>query len=169
MSDWAAVAVDAPAPAVGRWVLIRRDVADPSEVAFFACGGPPGTTLAELVRVAGTRWSIEECFEIGKGDCGLDHYEVRSWVGWHRHITPSLFALAAVAVIRSRAVAGPKKKAAGLIRLSVPEVRKLLLRVVRAHAPPTARALGWSVWRRRHQHRVRLSHYRKRRAKPPDE
>jgi len=110
VSDWAAVPVDPPSPAAGRWLLIRRDVADPAEVAFFTCGGPPGTTLAELVRVAGSRWSIEECFEIAKGDCGLDHYEVRSWVGWHRHVTLSLFALAVVAVIQSRVVGVPKKK-----------------------------------------------------------
>jgi len=110
VSDWAAVPVDAPAPGAGRWLLIRRDVADPADVAFFTCGGPAGTTLDTLVRVAGSRWGIEECFEIAKGDCGLDHYEVRGWVGWHRHVTLSLFALAVVAVIRSRVVAGPKKK-----------------------------------------------------------
>jgi SRSO17 transposase len=110
VSDWAAVPVDAPTAEIGRWLLIRRDVADPTEVAFFICGGPPGTTLDALVRVAGSRWSIEECFEIAKGDCGLDQYEVRSWTGWHRHVTLSMFALAVVAVIRSRVVAGPKQK-----------------------------------------------------------
>src|SRR5262249_60565081 len=62
---------------------------------------------------------------------------------------------------------GEEKKAAGLIRLSVPEVRKLLLKVVWSHVPPVKRTLAWSVWRRRHQHRARISHYRKRRAKPP--
>jgi len=56
-----------------------------------------------------------------------------------------------------------------LIRLSVPEVRKLLLKVVWAYVPPAERTLAWSVWRRRHQHRARVSHYRKRRAKPPDD
>lgn len=58
--------------------------------------------MAELVRIAGVRWSIEDLFELAKGDCGLDGYEVRSWVGWHRHVTLSLFELAVVAVIRSR-------------------------------------------------------------------
>ena len=101
--DWAVRPVNAPDPKTyARWVLIRRSVSDPSDVAFFACGGPPGTTLAELARVAGSRWAIEECFELGKGCCGLDEYEVRSWAGWHRHVTLSLFALAVVAVIRSR-------------------------------------------------------------------
>jgi SRSO17 transposase len=57
-------------------------------------------------------WQIEDCFELAKGDCGLDEYEVRSWVGWHRHLTLSLFALALVAVIRSR-VAGPARRKRG--------------------------------------------------------
>src|SRR5215207_665854 len=112
--DWAVVRTNAPDPAArGRWLLMRRSGSDPTEVAYFACGGPPGTTLPELVRIAGTRWAIEECFELARGDCGLDEYEVRSWVGWHRHVTLSLFALAVVAVIRSRvAKSSPRKKGA---------------------------------------------------------
>ena len=74
--------------------------------------GPEGKAAQdELVRVAGARWAVEDLFELAKGDCGLDEYEVRSWTGWHRHITLSLFALAVVAVIRSR-VAKPTKKGA---------------------------------------------------------
>lgn len=110
--DWAVLRTNSPEPQkCTRWLLIRRSVSDPGEVAYFACGGPPTTTLNELVRVAGARWAIEDLFESAKGDCGLDEYEVRSWVGWHRHVTLSLFALAAVAVIRSRA-AEPAKKGA---------------------------------------------------------
>jgi SRSO17 transposase len=109
--DWALLRTNSPEPdEYARWVLIRRSASDPAEVAYFACGGPPETTLAELVRVAGTRWAIEDLFELAKGDCGLDEYEVRSWVGWHRHVTLSLFALAVVAVIRSRASKRPREK-----------------------------------------------------------
>ena len=112
--DWALVRTNCPEPKTyARWLLIRRSVSDPTEVAYFACGGPPGTTVADLVRVAGTRWAIEECFELAKGDCGLDEYEVRSWTGWHRHVTLSLFALAVVAVIRSRLVKPPQRKKGG--------------------------------------------------------
>lgn len=112
--DWALVRTNCPEPKTyARWLLIRRSVSDPTEVAYFACGGPPGTTVAELVRVAGTRWAIEECFELAKGDCGLDEYEVRSWTGWHRHVTLSLFALAVVAVIRSRLVKPQQRKKGG--------------------------------------------------------
>ena len=104
--DWALFRTPCPEPETyARWVLIRRSVTDPGDVAYFACGGPPATTLEDLVRVAGARWAIEDLFELAKGDCGLDEYEVRSWVGWHRHVTLSLFALAVLAVIRSR---GPK-------------------------------------------------------------
>jgi SRSO17 transposase len=114
--DWACRPTNCPDPdSYGRWLLIRRSVSDPTEVAFFACGGPPGTTLRELVRVAGARWSIEDCFELAKGDCGLDEYEVRGWVGWYRHVTLSLFALAVVAVIRARAAepSGRRKRGRG--------------------------------------------------------
>jgi SRSO17 transposase len=112
--DWARLRTAAPEPdEYARWLLIRRSASDPSDVAYFACGGPPATTLDDLVRVAGARWSIEDLFELAKGDCGLDEYEVRGWVGWHRHVTLSLWALAVVAVIRSRVAqpAGKKKGA----------------------------------------------------------
>ena len=114
--DWALVPLNCPEPEVARrWLLIRRSVSDPTEVAYFACGGPPDTSLVELVRVAGLRWAVEECFELAKGDCGLDGYEVRGWTGWHRHATLSLFALAAVAAIRARLPkpAGAKKGGRG--------------------------------------------------------
>jgi SRSO17 transposase len=111
--DWAVTRINCLEPETYlRWVLIRRSVSDPTEVAYFACGGPPGTTLPELVGVAGKRWVIEECFELAKGECGLDEYEVRSWTGWHRHVTLSLFALAVVAVIRSRVPEPRRKKGA---------------------------------------------------------
>lgn len=93
--------------------LTTYGVSDAGDVAYFACGGPPATTLHDLVRVAGARWAIEDLFELAKGDCGLDEYEVRSWVGWHRHVTLSLFALAVVAVIRARAAKpSPRKRGA---------------------------------------------------------
>ena len=114
--DWALLDLNSPKPeSYARWLLIRRGVSDRAEVAYFACGGEPGTPLAELVRVAGARWAVEECFELAKGDCGLDEYEVRSWRGWHRHVTLSMLALAVVAAIRSRLPAPrrPKKGATG--------------------------------------------------------
>ena len=70
------------------WLLVRRSIADPDDLAYHACFGMGELSLAELVRVAGTRWIIEDAFKEAKQELGLDEYEVRLWVGWHRHITP---------------------------------------------------------------------------------
>jgi SRSO17 transposase len=66
---------------------------------------PADITWAEVVRVAGTRWVIAQLFEAAKGEVGLDHYEVRSWAGWYRHITLAMWALALLAVLRAGAIA----------------------------------------------------------------
>jgi len=86
------------------WLLVRRSLADPTDRAYYVCFCPAGTPLAELVRVAGTRWAIEESFESAKGEVGLDHYEVRRWPGWYRHITLALLAQAYLTVTRAVAV-----------------------------------------------------------------
>lgn len=91
------------------WLLVRRRRQAPQERAYYLCRGPARTTRGELIRVAGARWPIEECFERGKGECGLGHYEVRSWVGWHRHVTLSMLALAVLGVVRWRAESAAAK------------------------------------------------------------
>jgi SRSO17 transposase len=94
-----------------RWLLIRRSISDPCEQSAYVAFGPASTTLAELVRVAGMRWTVEESIQTAKGEVGLDHYEVRSWTGWYRHITLALWAQAFLAVIRAETGAEvvPKK------------------------------------------------------------
>jgi SRSO17 transposase len=92
---------------------VRRGAGAADELAYYLCGGPPGTAVARLARAAGARWAVEECIEAAKGEVGLDHYEVRSWVGWYRHITLALFALALLAVIRSPALSAPGPKKGG--------------------------------------------------------
>lgn len=107
--DWARVAIrPLSAPARGYWLLARRSLADPREIAHYVCYGPAATTLAELVRVAGTRWAIEECLAAAKGEVGLDQYEVRRWGGWYRHITLCLLAHAFLAVTSAHATEGEK-------------------------------------------------------------
>lgn len=87
----------------GHWLLVRRSPEDPEELAYYVVFAPKETTtLEEVVRVAGTRWVIESCFESAKGEFGLDEYEVRKWEAWHRHVTLSLLAHAFVGVVRSR-------------------------------------------------------------------
>jgi SRSO17 transposase len=103
--DWAWLEVDAEPAARQRgrsWILIRRSLSQPSERAYYRVWGPPQTTLAELVRVAGRRWTIEAGLEEAKGEVGLDHYEVRTWTGWYRHSTLALLAHAVLVVLRAQ-------------------------------------------------------------------
>ena len=63
---------------------------------------PSGTTLSTMVQTAGRRWTVEESLELAKGEVGLDQYEVRTYIGWNRHITLAMMALAYLAVVRAR-------------------------------------------------------------------
>jgi hypothetical protein len=111
--EWARTRLNCPnPPRCQRWRLIRRSPSRPSDVSDFVCGGRPATALAESVTVAGKRWVVEECFEPAEGGGGLDEYEVRSRTGWHRHVTLGPFALAVVAVIRSRVRPARREKGA---------------------------------------------------------
>ena len=100
--EWACVDLAAdPKRGMRRWLLVRRSIEDPEEQSFYQAYGPEGTTVEELVRVCQERWAVEECFAEAKGEVGLDHYEVRKWDAWHRHITLCLLAHAFLAVVRS--------------------------------------------------------------------
>jgi SRSO17 transposase len=108
--DWTRVELAAPAAAgCQRWLLVRRSRRD-GELAFYACWGPAETSLVGLVRVAGTRWAVEEGFQQAKTEVGLDHYEVRRWPGWYRHITLALLAHAFLVVTRTKAATGDRAK-----------------------------------------------------------
>lgn len=91
-------------PGMRRWLLIRRTLDDPDELAYFLAYGPEATTPEELVRIGRLRWVIEECFAQAKGEVGLDQYEVRTWEAWHRFVTLCLLAHAALVVVRGQAV-----------------------------------------------------------------
>jgi SRSO17 transposase len=100
--DWCWLPLAAPMLAAwGRWLLVRRSVSAPTELTAFVVFAPRATTLAEVVQTAGARWTIESSFEAAKGEMGLDHYEVRSWRGWYRHITLAMWAYALLTVVRA--------------------------------------------------------------------
>jgi SRSO17 transposase len=90
-------------------LLIRRKLAQPEAFTFYLTLAPEAAGLSDLVRVAGMRWTIEACFEAAKGEVGLDQYEVRSWTGWHRHITLAMLAHAYLAALRC-AAGGEKRR-----------------------------------------------------------
>lgn len=190
--EWALVATSSPR----HWLLIRRKISDPADLAFFYCHAPGMVCLSILIKVAGKRWPAEECFQQGKGQTGLDQHQLRLWHSFHRHTVLSMCALALLAVATARppgtpapwAAAGPGTPTApqagprtgttdqpehwrdtgrlparpgekpprdiGLIRVTVPEARRLLAASARETFSYT-----WSIWRRRHQARARWHHY----------
>ncbi len=97
--DWAWIHIGSDAH---RHLLVRRNPTT-GELAFYLCWSPTKVPLAELVRVAGVRWSVEECFQAAKGQVGLDHYQVRNWTAWHRHITLAMLALAFLTAVAASA------------------------------------------------------------------
>ena len=99
---WARIRINGPAETGEHWLLARRSLKDPTDLAYFICHTPENVTLIELARVAGARWAIEETFQTSQGETGLDHYQVRQSTGWYRHITLSMFAHAFLSVIRSK-------------------------------------------------------------------
>jgi SRSO17 transposase len=104
--DWCWLPLAAPLePAWRRWLLVRRRISAPQELQAYVVFAPQATSLADVVRVAGTRWTIESGFAAAKSEVGLDPYEVRSWTGWYRHITLIMWALALLTVLRAGAIA----------------------------------------------------------------
>ncbi len=103
--DWAVLTLSEPAPeSWAHRLLFRRSLKDPNEIAYYRVFAPMECPLTDMVRVAGCRWTIEECFETSKGEVGLDQYDVRSWTGWYRHITLACLAHAFLSVMRAQSL-----------------------------------------------------------------
>jgi SRSO17 transposase len=109
LDDWACIQVPyESAVGTAHWLLARRSLSDPTALAYYRVFAPADTPVADMVRVAGLRWAIEASFEDAKGAVGLDHYEVRKWTAWYRHITLALLAHAYLEVTRHHAETGKK-------------------------------------------------------------
>jgi SRSO17 transposase len=109
--DWARLELLAGVdPDWARWVLARRTIPrgsdEPAELAYYVCAGPAGTTLEQLIAVAGGRWRIEECFQAAKNEAGLASYQVRDYTAWYRHITLAMLAHAYLSATRATAEKG---------------------------------------------------------------
>ena len=169
--DWALV------PMLHHWeddgchfLLIRRSLADPLEKRYYFVFAPAGSRLCEIVAVTGCRWQIEEDFENAK-DLGLDHYEVRCFIGWYRHQTLVMVAMAYLAAIvaweKTHALSvllpDTAPKAFPLLPLAIPEVHHLLALLIWPQPRNIQRALAWSRWRRSHQSRASYFHSQRRR------
>ena len=179
--DWAmhAVRVKEQDPAAGfaHTPLIRRSKdmkrhkgrPDSYDIEFFLVHAPAGTTLAVMVRTAGVRWRIEEDNKTAKDQLGMDAYQVRKWVGWHRHVTLCMLAQAFLAV--TRASQGKRHAAQGgagdllnsvVLPLSTAAIRGLLAVTTLLRAVGVTAAIARALWRQVHQTRAMISHYHRR-------
>lgn len=95
--DWSVIDSDDP----DHQYMIRRSI-DDGELAFYRCYNPRREPVTELVRAAGARWPIEECFHTGKGHIGLDNYQVRLYHAWYRHITLTMLTQTFLAILAHR-------------------------------------------------------------------
>lgn len=174
--DWAWIATASPR----HQLLIRRSIST-GELAYYLAFVPEQyvCSLTDLVKVAGTRWAVEDDFQDSKQATALDGTQVRGYRAWKRHVTLVMAAYALLAVTAARARAAhpapvlpehdeqPAPEDCGMIALTVPELQRLLpvlLSQQTGQDTDAATHLAWSAWRRRHQARARWYHYRRRYA-----
>ncbi|MFZ4131141.1 IS701 family transposase [Streptomyces cellulosae] len=159
--DWAVIDLADPAPG-SRQLLIRRNRTT-GEHAYYRCWSPEPVPLSTLVKVAGSRWRVEETFQSKKGLAGLDEHQVRRYPSWARWVTLAILAHAFLTVVR--ADEHTRRPAPdGLVPLSCNEIQRLFITLVVRPVHDAAHRLVWSDWRRRHQARSRASHYRRQAA-----
>jgi SRSO17 transposase len=165
--DWAFIEAADPAVADDsgpHWLLIRRRISD-GEYAFYLAHAPGPVPLAQLVRVAGSRWKIEDGFAAGKELAALDEHQVRTWSSWHRWTILALLACAFLSVLAASQPGRGHPLNEQLIPLTRNEIRRLFTGLHQQPVPPRLQ-LHWSRWRRRHQATARACHYRKRSPTP---
>lgn len=138
-----------PGPEV--WLIIRRNLNDPAVVKFYFSNAPVETPVSEFIRISGMRWPIETIFEEAKGEVGFDHYEMRSWIGWHHHML--LVALAHHFLVRLRLRFHDQSPA-----LTVYQVRLLLASVLPKPIFNPAAALQRVYYYQKRNYQAYLSH-----------
>ena len=167
-----------------RWLLGRRRVSAPQEMTAYGVFAPQATALEAVVRVAGSRWTIESGFEAAQGEVGLDHDEVRSWTGWDSASHPRAVGLRAPdrpaggrarrGGVKKKSTSSPTGEPPGRLQsrtwpglpLSVQEMRRLLWRMVLAVPQTAHHVLAWSHWRRKHQASATYYHDQRRGGRP---
>jgi len=133
------------------WLIIRRNVADPTDVRFYLSNAPEDVGVAELARMVGLRWPVELAFEEGKGEVGMDQYEVRSWDGWQHHMVLVMLAHHFLVWMRVRW----QDRAPAL---TLYQVRLLLVSVLPTPVFDAARALSLVQYYQRRNHAAAVSH-----------
>jgi SRSO17 transposase len=138
-------------PGPQSWLIIRRNIADPMEIKYYFSNAPADMDLLELVRISGMRWPVEIIFRAAKVEVGFDHYELRSWLGWHHHMV--LAFMAHLFLVRMRLFF--KKRAPAL---TIYQVHLLLLSVLPMPQFDVAAAIRIVRYYQRRNYAAYLSH-----------
>ena len=146
-----AVAVRDGLPGPDVWVVLRRGLGAGAELKAYLCNAPADIPETTLVWLLGMRWPVEQAIKEGKDELGLDHYEVRGWVGWHHHLTMTL--LAHFFLMRLRCRLGGIAPA-----LTVPQVRVLLAVTLPARPRDAEATLGLVLEVQRRNYAAARSH-----------
>lgn len=145
-------------PVMSLWLVVRRSLSNPDEMAYYLCWSPMDVGLKRLAKVAASRWSIELCFKEAKGVAGLDDYQVRQWKPWHRWTLFAMLVHLWLTFLRLIHNDQEPRK----LGLSVAEAARLMNII---HPPPQMDVLFawmWSLFRRHHNLKATLSHARRR-------
>ena len=143
-----------PGPEV--WLVLRRN-AQTGDLKTSVSNAPADTALPRLVRLSGMRWPMETCFEDSKQSLGMGDDEVRSWRGWHHHMTFCILAHGFLVRVRRRL----KKKAPGL---TLPQVQLLLISILPTRTFDAQWVLEVIAYWQQRNHAAYVSHRKRRSA-----